>query len=67
MNKSSKEKVIPVNQLPGSLQVDCLFPRVIPMITYRANGLQPVILNVKCKSIFCLKQNCPLKEVVDFK
>lgn len=60
------EIIVPVNQLPNNLQPDCLFPRLVALMTYREKNSQTQeVLNVKCKSRLCLNSRCRLKDITD--
>lgn len=62
-----KEKFIDPELLSESLQPPCLFPRIIPLMTYRDPSISSVeqILNATCKRPLCFDKNCPFKDIVD--
>lgn len=58
-------KTIAMWELPDSLQQNCLFSNIFPVITYRdSKKMINVVDTVTCKSRFCLNPDCLLKGLV---
>ncbi|MFA6007624.1 MAG: hypothetical protein WC784_03175 [Candidatus Shapirobacteria bacterium] len=64
---SKKQETISIEQLPENLQPYCLFPKIVPLMTYRnpVKSISEEILNATCKRRFCFSKDCPFKDIVD--